>query len=164
MYMELTAKVVSQPANAKIPGMTCFLSVQLFNEPASSRRLATPLCIWLASTALKLGQQVTVMNLSSTEGERWSQTWPNHESLAVDSESSWHPARISTCCHTYSFALGKLIWTFTVCRLWNYVCRNLLAHVSMEETIQINMLWRFDRLVPELEMSSRPHDHPRVET
>ena len=36
----------------------------------------------------------------------WWQTWPNHDSLRrlmVGSKSFWRPARILTCCHTYSF-------------------------------------------------------------
>ena len=36
----------------------------------------------------------------------WRQTWPNHDNfrrLTVDSRSCWGPARILTCCQTYSF-------------------------------------------------------------
>ena len=39
----------------------------------------------------------------------WRATWPNHDNLrrlTVNSKSFWCPAKILTCCHTYSFVLS----------------------------------------------------------
>ena len=68
----------------------------------------------------------------------WRQTWPNHDNLrrlTVDSRNSRSPARIMTCCKTYSFVL----WSLLICKCESKWSTYSVVVKSMD--FQFGTLW-----------------------